>query len=55
MADSTQPYPPEFAFVRQLPPADLRRWVIDHSTPCSSQLEAQIDGIRCSDRELELC
>jgi hypothetical protein len=45
MNDSTQQYPTEFAFLRQLPPAELRQWVIDHSTPRSSQLEAQIDGI----------
>jgi hypothetical protein len=43
MTDSQQPYPAEFAFLRQLPPADLRRWVIDHGTLSANQIEAERD------------
>jgi hypothetical protein len=43
MASSAQQYPPEFAFLRQLPPADLRQWVISHSTLYANQIEAECD------------
>ncbi len=43
MTDSAQSYPPEFAFLRTLAPADLRRWVIDHSTLSANQCEAEIN------------
>jgi hypothetical protein len=43
MDSSPQPYPAEFAFLRTLPPADLRRWVITHSTLSANQREAQVN------------
>ncbi len=43
MASAEQQYPPEFAFLRQLPPADLRQWVVSHSTLAANQIEAERD------------
>ena len=42
-ADAWTQIPREYAHLQQLSPADLRRWVITHSTVAANQIEAERD------------